>query len=81
MEFNIIQLEQSIKNQEEYRQRQEALEEQQREAARLLADQNRLLNTRVHSIQRVLNSPETTANDRPASDILRQTIDQLREIR
>jgi hypothetical protein len=81
MEFNIIQLEQSIKNQEEHRRRQEVLEEQQREAARLLADQNRLLNTRVQSIQRVLNSPETAANDRPASDILKQTIDQLREIK
>jgi hypothetical protein len=81
MEFNMRQLEQSIKDQEEYRRRQEALEEQQREAARALADQNRVLNSRVQTIQRMLNSPETAAGDRPSSDVLRQTIDQLREIR
>ena len=81
LESNVRQLEQALKDQEEFRRRQEALEEQQREAARALADQNRALNSRVQSIHRALNSPEATAGDRPSSDVLRQTIDQLRDIR
>jgi uncharacterized protein HemX len=81
MEFNRAQLEQAVKDQEEFRRRQEALEEQQREATRALLEQNRDVQRRIQSIQGNLNSPEAAAFDRPASDILRRTIEQLREIR
>lgn len=81
LEYNIKQLEQTVRDQEEFRRRQAALEDQQRQAARALEEQNRALTGRVQSIQRTLNSPESVAADRPASDILKQTIDQLREIR
>lgn len=81
MEFNQRQLEQTLKDQEEFRRRQEALEEQQREATRALLEQNRDVQNRIQSIQGNLNSPAAAASDRPASDILRRTVEQLREIR
>ncbi len=81
MEFNRAQLEQAVKDQEEFRRRQEALEEQQREATRALLEQNRDVQRRIQSIQGNLNSPEAAATDRPASDILKRTVEQLREIR
>lgn len=81
MEFNQKQLEQTLKDQEEFRRRQEALEEQQREATRALLEQNRDVQNRIQSIQGNLNSPATAASDRPASDILKRTVEQLREIR
>jgi Flp pilus assembly protein TadB len=81
LEFNQAQLEQTIREQEEFRRRQEELEHQQREATRALVEQNRDVQRRIQSIQGNLNSPEAVASDRPASEILKRTIDQLREIR
>jgi Tfp pilus assembly protein PilE len=81
MEFNRAQLEQSRKDQEEFLRRQEALEEQQREATRALLEQNRDVQNRIESIQGNLNSPAAAAADRPASDILKRTVEQLRAIR
>jgi esterase/lipase len=81
LEYNQAQLEQSRKEQEEFRLRQEALEEQQREATRALLEQNRQVQDRINSIQSGLNLPAAAASDRPASDILKRTIEQLREIR
>lgn len=79
--FNQQQLEQTVRDQEEFRQRQETIEEQQRQSARDLANENRRLRTRVQVIQDILNSPETSASDRPASNILKQTVEQLRSQR
>jgi Flp pilus assembly protein TadB len=81
MEFNRVQLEQNRKDQEEFLRRQEALEEQQREATRALLEQNRDVQNRIESIQGNLNSPAAAAADRPASDILKRTVEQLRAIR
>ncbi len=81
MEFNRAQLEQNRKDQEEFRRRQEALEEQQREATRALLEQNREVQSRIETIQGNLNSPAAAAADRPASDVLKRTVEQLREIR
>jgi uncharacterized protein HemX len=79
-DFNRQQLEQTVRDQELFRQRQSELEEQQRIISRNLAAENNRLRTRVESIQGVLSSQEAIANDRPASDILRQTIDELRNL-
>lgn len=81
MEYNVRQLEQTIRDQEEFRRRQEALEQQQREMTRALTEQNRAVQTRVQAIQNNLNRPEMQRQDRPASDVLRQTVDELRAIR
>jgi uncharacterized protein HemX len=81
LQFNQQQLEQTVRDQEEFRQRQAAIEEQQRQAARQLIEENRRLRASMESIQTMLNSPEFSANDRPSSDILKRTIEQLRNRR
>jgi uncharacterized protein HemX len=80
-DFNRQQLEQTVREQEIFRQKQAELEEQQRIISRNLAAENTRLRTRVESIQGMLNSPETAASDRPASDVLRRTVDELRSLR
>jgi uncharacterized protein HemX len=79
-DFNRQQLEQTVRDQELFRQRQTELEKQQRIISRNLAAENSRLRTRVESIQSVLNSQEALTNDRPASDILKRTIDELRNL-
>lgn len=79
-DFNRQQLEQTVRDQELFRQRQTELEEQQRIISRNLAAENSRLRTRVESIQSILNSQEALTNDRPASDILKRTIDELRNL-
>jgi uncharacterized protein HemX len=76
MEFNQKQLEQSAKDQAEFMRQQQEIANQQAEAARRLAQQNDELNRRMSGIDRYLSSSQ--AQDRPASDVLKQTIDRLR---
>jgi uncharacterized protein HemX len=79
-DFNRQQLEQTVRDQELFRQRQTELEEQQRIISRNLTAENNRLRTRVESIHSNLNSPEAAANDRPASDVLKRTVDELRSL-
>jgi regulator of replication initiation timing len=81
LRFNQQQLEQTVRNQEEFRQRQAEIEEQQRQAASRLIEENTRLRSSVRDIRTMLNNPEFTANDRPASDVLKRTIEQLRNAR
>ena len=76
LEFNQRQLEQTAKDRAEFVRQQQEIATQQAEAARALNQQNDALNRRMGSIDRFLNSSQ--AQDRPASDILKQTIDRLR---
>lgn len=75
MDFNRRQLEQNARDQAEFIRRQEEVAEQQRRAAAELVEQNRRLQSRVNSINQMLNQAE----DSPAPDIIRRTIDSLRE--
>lgn len=75
MEYNQRQLEQNARDQAEFMRRQEELAEQQRRAARELAEQNRRLQSRVNSINQMLSQEE----DSPAPDVIRRTIERLRE--
>ena len=75
MDFNRQQLEQNARDQAEFINRQEELAVQQRRAAAELAEQNRRLQTRVNSINMMINQAE----DSPASDVIRRTIDRLKE--
>jgi hypothetical protein len=75
LEFNKAQMEQTAKDQAEYARQQQEIANQQAAAARALATQNEELNRRMGSIDRFLTTSQ--AQDRPASDILKQTIDRL----
>lgn len=75
MEFNKQQLEQNARDQAEFIRRQEEIASQQRNATRELAEQNRRLQTRVNSINTMINQTEDTA----AADVIKRTIERLRE--
>lgn len=76
LEFNQKQMEQNAKDQAEFIRQQQEIATQQAAAARALAEQNDALNRRMSGIDRYLTSSQ--AQDRPASDVLKQTIDRLR---
>jgi flagellar capping protein FliD len=76
LEYNARQLEQVVREREEFQRRQEQLDYQQRTLQRQLATQNNELRRRFDEIQATINQAE----DRPASEVLRRTIEQLREI-
>jgi len=75
LELNQRQLEQTVREQEQFTRQQQAIAERQRAIAQEMAQRNQTLQRRVDQTNRIINS---NANDRPASDVLKQTIDQLR---
>jgi hypothetical protein len=75
LELNQRQLEQTIREQEQFTRQQQAIAERQRALVQDMAQRNQTLQRRVDQTNRIINS---NANDRPASDVLKQTIDQLR---
>lgn len=76
MEFNRQQMEKIQKDQTEFMQRQREIADQQSAAARELAERNEELSRRMGDVDRYLSSSQ--AQDRPASDVLKQTIERLR---
>jgi len=76
VEFNMQQLEQAAKDQAEFIRQQQEIAAQQAAASRALTQQNEALGRRMGSIDRFLSSSQ--AQDRPASDIIKQTLDRLR---
>ena len=76
LEFNQKQMEQNAKDQAEFIRQQQEIATQQAAAAKALAEQNEELNRRMSGIDRYLNSGQ--AQDRPASEVLKRTIDSLR---
>ena len=78
LELNQRQMEQTIREQEQFTRQQQAIAERQRAIAQEMAQRNQTLQRRVDQTNRIINSPQSAANDRPASDVLKQTIDQLR---
>jgi len=75
LELNQRQLEQTIREQEQFTRQQQAIAERQRALVQDMAQRNQTLQRRVDQTNRIINS---AAGDRPASDVLKQTIDQLR---
>jgi hypothetical protein len=75
LELNQRQLEQTVREQEQFTRQQQAIAERQRAIVQDMAQRNQTLQRRVDQTNRIINS---NANDRPASDVLKQTIDQLR---
>jgi hypothetical protein len=75
LELNQRQLEQTVREQEQFTRQQQAIAERQRALVQDMAQRNQTLQRRVDQTNRIINS---AAGDRPASDVLKQTIDQLR---
>jgi uncharacterized protein HemX len=74
MQYNVEQLEAAVREQQEVARRQQELQTQQRALTSRLLEENRKNSERSRSINEFLNTQQT---DRPASDILRETIERL----
>jgi len=79
MEFNQKQVEQTIKDQQEFARKQQEIAHQQQEAAKILIQQNVELTSKIKSIDGYLNSDVVKKTDRPSSDIIKKTIDMIQQ--
>ena len=77
MEFNQKQMEQTLRDQQEFLEKQKKLAQQQADAAASLAEQNRKLSQKISSVNTYLSSSDAKSSDRASSDVLKQTIRQL----
>lgn len=77
LEFNQKQMEQSLKDQQEFMKKQEKISRAQQEAARELVEENQKISRKLGSVTSYLGSADAKKNDRPASDVLKNTIEQL----
>lgn len=77
-EYNQKQLEQTIKDQQVFSEKMSAIENSQKDIIKNLEKQNRDMAIELKSLKRYLDSPEVKKLDKPASDIIKNTIDTLR---
>jgi len=77
LEFNQRQMEQSLKDQQEFLKNQELITKAQQEAAQDLLIENQKITRKLDSVSSYLNSADAKSSDRPASAILKKTIEQL----
>lgn len=78
MQYNMTQMQQIVRDQQESSRQQAALFLEQQRLTRELLERNEALQRRMESVNTYLASPQAQRSDRPASDVIRQTITQLR---
>jgi len=77
LEFNQKQLEQVIKDQQDFQSKMSAVEDKQRSIAEDLTKQNDEINRQLKDINTYLSSAEAKKADRPSSIILKNTVNQI----
>jgi len=80
LEYNQQQLEQSVKDQEAMRKKLDDINEKQKEIEAANAADKRDFKDKIDSIVIDLNTKESFAADKPASDILKKTITKLKDV-
>ena len=80
LEYNQHQLEQNVKDQEAMKQQLEDINRKQKEIEATNAADKKLFKDKIELIGTDLNTKETAATDRPASDVLRKTITKLKDV-
>jgi Na+-transporting NADH:ubiquinone oxidoreductase subunit NqrC len=78
LEYNSKQLEQSLLEQKQYIEKQKEIDENNRRIADRLLQENEKLSSKINSIDAYLASDEASKQNRPASKIIKNTIDMLR---
>lgn len=78
LEYNSKQLEQSLLDQKEYIEKQKQIDENNRMIANKLLQENQKLSSKINSIDAYLASDEATKQNRPASKIIKNTVDMLK---
>lgn len=80
MEYNQKQLEQSIEDQKKMREALDDIGKKQAEIIRQSEEDKKAYEQRLSIVNDYLDSKEVRVSDRPASDILKNTVKQLKEI-
>ena len=79
LEYNQHQLEQSIKDQEVMRQQLSDIDAKQKEVQTANELEKKALKEKLEAINLDLNSKETAENEKPASDVLKKTVNKLKD--
>jgi len=79
LEYNQKQLEQNIKDQEAMKQQLEEISAKEKEVKTVNDAEKKALKDKLETISNDLNSKETIASDRPASNILKKTVNKLKD--
>jgi len=77
MEYNQRQLEQALKDREEFQQKMSEIENKQRNVEENLAKQNDEVAQKLTNIDNYLLSPEVNKQDKQSSEVLKNTITEL----
>jgi predicted Holliday junction resolvase-like endonuclease len=79
LEYNQHQLEQNVKDQQAIKQQLEDISAKEKEVQAANDAEKKALKDKLEAISADLNTKETAATDRPASDVLRKTINKLKD--
>ena len=80
LEYNQKQIEQDLKDKEVLRQQLEDINNKQKEIEAENAEVKKKFKEQMDVISSDLNSKETKAADRPASEILKKTVNKLKDV-
>jgi len=80
LQYNQLQLERAAKDREEFAAKMSEIQDKQRTVEDNLAKQNDNLNQKLSNIDSYLSSPDVNKHDQVSSDILKNTINQLRGV-
>jgi hypothetical protein len=80
LEYNQNQIEQSIKDKDIMRQQLEDINNKQKEIEAENAEVKKKFKEQMDVISTDLNSKETQSTDRPASDVLKKTVNKLKDV-
>lgn len=78
LEFNQRQLEQTLKDQEEFRRKMKEIQQSQEDLIRKNEEDKKAFESQIENVRGYIDSEEVKKIDRPASPILKETIRKLR---
>jgi len=81
LEFNNEQLQQVIKEQERFLEQNRQLTEEQNKLIEDAAKEREALNNKLEELKTYIDSPEAAKSDRESSEIVKETIRRLQELK
>jgi hypothetical protein len=79
MEYNQRQLEQTLADQKAFKEKMAAIEARQNEILQQNEEEKKAFRLKLEGVSSYLDSTETKKNDKSSSEILRQTINMLKD--
>lgn len=79
LEFNQKQLEQTMADQAEFRRKMQEIADKQEEIIKRNAEDRKAFEDKINAAQSYVESEEARKSDRPASDLLKETVKRLKD--